>query len=88
MKRAARAVERAVKPALWLGQFAFKSDALVLFGRTLDSILELAAIERELLGHLVDPARHIAIDCGPEHHGVIAEAFAHCDFHPMRIEAA
>jgi hypothetical protein len=36
---------------------------------TLDPILELAAIVRELLGHFVDPARYISTDCGPEYHG-------------------
>ena len=42
----------------------------MLFARTLDVIFELTAIVREELGHLVDPARYIAIDCGPERHGL------------------
>ena len=37
---------------------------------TLDVIFELTAIVGESLGHFVDPARHIAIDRGPEHHGL------------------
>ena len=40
------------------------------FGRTLDAILELAAIVRELLGHFVDPARYIAIGRGSKVHGL------------------
>ena len=48
------------------GQFTFSRDALMLFIRTLDAIFELTAIVRELPGHLVNPAGHIATDCGPD----------------------
>jgi hypothetical protein len=58
-----------VKPALSLRELAFEGDALMFLAGTLDSVLELAAIVGELIGHFVDPARHIAIDCGPKHHG-------------------
>jgi hypothetical protein len=47
----------------------------MFFAGILDSILELAAIVGELLGHFVDSARHIAIDCGPEHHGFTDSEF-------------
>ena len=57
-------------PTLCLGQFAFARDALVRFARTLDAIFELMPVVRELLGHFVGPARYIATDCGPEHHGL------------------
>jgi hypothetical protein len=56
--------------ALCLAQFAFQRDALVFFAGTLDAILELAAIVRELLGHFVGPAWHIATVCAPYHHGL------------------
>ena len=45
---------------LCLRQFAFPHDALMLFACTLDAIFELAPIVRELLGHGVGSARHIA----------------------------
>jgi hypothetical protein len=47
--------------ALCAGQFAFLCDALVQFVRALDAIFELMTVVRELLGHFVDSARHIAI---------------------------
>ena len=37
----------------------------MLFACTLDAIFELLPIVRELLGHCVGPARHIATDRGP-----------------------
>ena len=46
--------------ALSLGQFAFRCNAFILFTRTFDAIFELAPIMRELFGHFVDPAWHIA----------------------------
>jgi hypothetical protein len=55
---------------LRLGQFAFSRDALMVFVRTLDAIFELAAIVRELLGHFVGPARHIATERRLDHHGL------------------
>jgi hypothetical protein len=42
----------------------------MLFVGALDAIFELAAIVRELLGYLVGPSRHIATDCGRDHHGL------------------
>jgi hypothetical protein len=39
---------------------------LVLFAGTLDAILELTAIVRELFGHLVGSARHVTTYDGPE----------------------
>ena len=42
----------------------------MLFAGTFDGIFELLAVVRELLGHLVGPARYIAPDCGLEHHGL------------------
>jgi hypothetical protein len=45
---------------LSLGQFVFRYNAFMLFTRTFDAILELARIMRELFGHFVDPAWHIA----------------------------
>ena len=41
----------------------------MLFGRTLDAIFELMAIVGKELGHVVEPAGHIAID-RREQHGV------------------
>jgi hypothetical protein len=55
---------------LCLRQFAFPHDALMLFACTLDAIFKLAPIVRELLGHGVSPARHIATDCRPDVHGL------------------
>jgi hypothetical protein len=55
---------------LCLRQFAFPHDALMLFACTLDAIFELAPIVRELLGHGVGSARHIATDCRPDVHGL------------------
>src|SRR6516162_6625086 len=37
---------------------------------SLDAIFELAPIVRELLGHRIGPARHIATDCRPDVHGL------------------
>jgi hypothetical protein len=48
-----------------LSQLAFARDALVFLAGTLDAILELAPIVRELLGHFVAPDGHIAVDDGP-----------------------
>src|SRR5260370_41943848 len=55
---------------LRLNQFAFPRNALMLFICTFDAIFELAPIVRELFGHFVDPAWHIATDCGPEGHAL------------------
>src|SRR5262245_19338539 len=37
---------------------------------TFDAIFELAPIVGELFGHFVNPAWHIATDCGPEDHAL------------------
>ena len=42
----------------------------MLFVRTFDVILELAPIVGELFGHLVNPAWHVATDCGHEGHAL------------------
>src|SRR6266581_8949880 len=59
---------RAVRSCL--RQFAFPHNTLMLFVCTLDAIFELAPIVRELFGHFVDPARHIATDRGPDDHAL------------------
>jgi hypothetical protein len=51
-------------------QFAFTHNTLVLFARTFDAIFELPPIVRQLFGHFVGPARHIATDCGPDVYGL------------------
>src|SRR5262249_60804442 len=60
---------------LCLRQFAFSHNALMLFVCTLDAIFELAPIVRELLGHYIGPARHIATDCRPDVHGLTNPEF-------------
>jgi hypothetical protein len=55
---------------LCLRQFAFPHDTLMLFVCTLDAIFKLAPIVRQLLGHYIGPARHIATDCRPDVHGL------------------
>jgi hypothetical protein len=42
----------------------------MLFVCTFDAIFELAPIVRELFGHFVDPAWHIATDRGPDDHAL------------------
>jgi hypothetical protein len=61
---------------LCLRQFAFPHNALMLFVCTLDAIFELAPIVRQLFGHFVGPARHIATDCGPDVHGLASGIYA------------
>src|SRR5262249_56476675 len=63
-------VESGCVTRLRLSQLAFPRNALMLFVCTFDAIFELAPIVRELFGHLVDPAWHIATDCGPEGHAL------------------
>src|SRR5215471_4922461 len=65
-----RRVIRAVRSMLCLRQFAFSHNTLMLFVCTFDAIFELAPIVRELFGHFVDPAWHIATDCGHEGHAL------------------
>ena len=55
---------------LCLRQFAFPHNTFMFFICTLDAIFELLPIVRELLGNCVGPARHIAIDCRPDVHGL------------------
>src|SRR6516164_8459835 len=59
-----------VRGRLWLNQFAFPRNPLVRFVCTFDAVLELEPIVWELFGHFIDPARHIATDCRPEHHAL------------------
>jgi hypothetical protein len=47
-------------------QLAFARDALMFLAGTLDAILELAPVVREMLGHLVGSARHVAAYDRPE----------------------
>jgi hypothetical protein len=49
---------------LCLRQFAFPRNAFMRFVCTFDATFELAPIVRELFGHFVDPAWHIATDAG------------------------
>src|SRR5215813_3207343 len=65
-----RRVIRAVRSMLCLRQFAFSHNTLMLFVCTFDAIFELAPIVRELFGHFVDPAWHIATDRGPDDHAL------------------
>jgi hypothetical protein len=51
-------------------QFAFPRNAFMRFVCTFDAIFELAPIVRELFGHFVDPAWHIATDCGHDGHAL------------------
>src|SRR5262245_24073168 len=60
---------------LCLRQFAFPHNAFMLFVCTLDAIFELAPIVRELLGHCIGTARHIASDCGPDINGLTNPEF-------------
>jgi hypothetical protein len=55
---------------LCLRQFAFPRNAFMRFVCTFDAIFELAPIVRELFGHFVDPAWHIATDCGQDGHAL------------------
>jgi hypothetical protein len=48
---------------LFFRQFAFPHNALMLFACALDAVFELPSIVRELFGHFVGSARHIATDC-------------------------
>ena len=68
---------------LCLRQFAFPHNALMLFACTLDAIFELAPIVRELLGHRIGPARHIATDCRPDVHGLTIWNLCEGIGHPM-----
>ena len=36
------------------------------FVHALDAIFELTAVVRKLLSHLIDAARHVATECGPD----------------------
>src|SRR2546423_128086 len=60
-----RRLMQAARSILCLRQFAFPRNALMLFVCTFDAIFELAPIVRELFGDFVDPAWHMATDCGP-----------------------
>jgi hypothetical protein len=60
---------------LQLRQFVLSRNALVLLIGALDTIFELSAVVRELLGHFVSPARYIAADRRPDHHGLTDPEF-------------
>ena len=60
---------------LRLDQFVLSRNALILLIGALDAIFELSAVVRELLGHFVGPARYIAIDRRPDHHGLTDREF-------------
>jgi hypothetical protein len=47
-------------------QLAFSGNALMFLAGTLDAIFELAPIVRQLLGHFVGSARHVATYHGPK----------------------
>src|SRR5258707_2962227 len=51
-------------------QFAFPHNALMLFACALDAVFELPPIVRQLLGHFIGSARHIATDCADDVHGL------------------
>jgi len=59
-----------VRGRLRLNQFAVPRNALIRFVCTFDAVLELEPIVWELFGHFIDPTRHIATDCRPEHHAL------------------
>jgi hypothetical protein len=56
---------------LQLHQFVLSRNALVLLIGALDTIF----VVRELLGHFVSPARYIAADRRPDHHGLTDPEF-------------
>jgi hypothetical protein len=70
-----------MRAALWPGQLAFARDALMFLTGTLDAILELAPIVRELFDHFVGSAGHVATYDGPEADDLLTwnlcEAIAH-----------
>ena len=65
-----RRLMQAARSILCLRQFAFPRNALMLFVCTFDAIFELAPIVRELFGDFVDPAWHMATDCGRDGHAL------------------
>src|SRR6266436_4390995 len=65
-----RRLMQAARSILCLRQFAFPRNALMLFVCTFDAIFELAPIVRESFGDFVDPAWHMATDCGRDGHAL------------------
>jgi hypothetical protein len=70
---------------LRLNQFAFSRNALMLFICAFNAISELAPIVGELFGHFVNPAWHIATDCGPEDHALTDMEFMRHHGAPSRM---
>src|SRR6516225_5707919 len=48
------------------GQLTFPRYTLMRFVHALDAIFELTAVVRKLLSHLIDAARHVATERGPD----------------------
>src|SRR5262245_18638701 len=57
----------------------------MLFICTFNAIFELAPIVGELFGHFVNPAWHIAADCGPEDHALTDMEFMRHHGAPSRM---
>src|SRR5262245_29425134 len=57
----------------------------MLFICTFNAIFELAPIVGELFGHFVNPAWHIATDCGPEDHALTDMEFMRHHGAPSRM---
>ena len=48
------------------GQLTFPRYTLMQFVHALDAIFEFTAVVRKLLSHLIDAARHVATERGPD----------------------
>src|SRR6185437_13968768 len=55
---------------LFLRQFAFPHNALMLFVCALDAVFELPSVVRQLFGHFMGSPRHIATDCALDIYGL------------------
>jgi hypothetical protein len=55
---------------LFLRQFAFPHNALMLFVCALDAVFELPSVVRQLFGHFIGSPRHIASDCAQDVYGL------------------
>src|SRR4029450_11997503 len=58
----------------------------MVFVCTLDVILELAPIVGKLFGHLVNPAWHVATDCGREGHALTDMKFMQGHRAPLFVD--
>jgi hypothetical protein len=65
-----RTLEPKKRAHLFLRQFAFPHNALMLFVCALDAIFELPSVVRQLFGHFIGSPRHIATDCRLEHYAL------------------